>query len=67
MHEPPDSIAQCLAPFLFLQDGHYVLDKSAVTCKTLNILDSLYEFEKESNNTPTKLANWFNHVIRGQK
>jgi hypothetical protein len=66
-HEPPDSIAQCLSPFLFLRDGQYVLDKSAITCKTLNILDSLYEFEKESSHQPTKLANWFNQVLRGQK
>ena len=66
-HEPPDSIAQCLSPFLFLRDGQYVLDKSAITCKTLNILDSLYEFEKESSHQPHKLANWFNQVLRGQK
>ena len=67
MHEPPDSIAQCLTPFLFLQDGHYALDKSAVTCQTLNLLDALFEFEKDSNSTPTKLANWFNQKLRGPK
>ena len=67
MHEPPDSIAQCLTPFLFLQDGHYALDKSAVTCQTLNLLDALFEFKKDSNSTPTKLANWFNQKLRGPK
>ena len=67
MHEPPDSIAQCLTPFLFLQDGHYALDKTAVTFQTLNLLDALFEFEKASNSTPTKLANWFNQKLRGQK
>lgn len=66
-HEPPDDIAQCLSPFLFLRDGQYVLDKSAITCKTMNILDSLYVFEKESNHQPHKLATWFNQVLRGQK
>ena len=66
-HDPPDSIAQCLSPFLFLRDSQYVLDKSAITCKTLNILDSLYVFEKESNHQPHKLATWFNQVLRGQK
>jgi hypothetical protein len=67
MHEPPDSIAQCLTPFLFLRDGHYVLDKSAVTCQNLNLLDALYEFEKTSNSAPTKLAHWFNQKLRGPK
>jgi hypothetical protein len=66
-HAPPDSIAQCLTPYLFLQDGQYALDKTAVTFHTLNLLDTLFEFEKASNSTPTKLANWFNQKLRGQK
>jgi hypothetical protein len=66
-HAPPDPIAQCLTPYLYLQDGLYALDKTAVTFHTLNLLDTLFEFEKASHSTPTKLANWFNQKIRGQK
>ena len=61
------SLSQRSRTRLFLQDGRYALDKSAVTCQTLNLLDALFEFEKDSNSTPTKLANWFNQKLRGPK
>ena len=66
-HPPPDPVAQCLTPYLYLKDGLYALDKTVVTFRTLNMLDALFEFEKDSHSTPTKLANWFNQKIRGQK
>jgi hypothetical protein len=66
-HPPPEPIAQCLTPYLYLKDGLYALDKTVVTFRTLNMLDALFEFEKDSQSTPTKLANWFNQKIRGQK
>ena len=66
-HPPPDPIAQCPTPYLYLKDGVYSLNKTVVTFQILNMLDALYEFEKDSQSTPTKLANSFNLKIRGQK
>ena len=66
-HPPPDPIAECLTPYLYHKDGVYSLNQTVVTFEILNILNALYEFEKDSQSTPTKLANWFNLKIRGQQ
>ena len=66
-HPPPDSIAECLTPYLYHSDGVYALSQSDVNFEILNILNALYEFEKDSESTPSKLSNWLNLKIRGQK
>ena len=66
-HPPPDPIDECLTPYLYHKDGIYSLNQTDVNFEILNILNALYEFEKDSQSTPTKLANWFNLKIRGQK
>ena len=66
-HPPPDPIAECLTPYLYHNDGIYSLNQTDVNFEILNILNALYECEKDSESAPTKLANWFNLKIRGQK
>ena len=66
-HPPPDQIAECLTPYLYHNDGIYSLNQTDVNFKILNIINALYECQKDSESAPTKLANWFNLKIRGQK
>ena len=66
-HPPPDPIAECLTPYLYHNDGIYSLSQTDVNFEILNILNALYEFEKDSESTPSKLSNWLNLKIRGQK
>ena len=62
-HAPPDELAENLHPFL-RRDSHglYTLHQNALTYEILNLVNTLYMFEKSSPSTPSKLSTWLNTI-----
>ena len=65
-HPPPDSLAECLTPYLYHSDGVYYLSQKDIDHGILNILNTLYEFEKDSGSAPSKLSHWLNQTFKGK-
>ena len=58
-HSPPDELCENLRPFLQCDShGLYTLHQSSLTNEILNLVHTLYLFEKSSPSTPSKLSTW---------
>ena len=55
-HPPPDELAECIG--MYRVADVYNLNHSELTHESLNILNTLYEFEHSTPSTPSKVSNW---------
>jgi hypothetical protein len=63
-HPPPDELAENVYPFLGSDShGQYTLNHSELNHDILNLLNTLYEFEKSSTSTPSKLSTWLKQAL----